>query len=1572
MHGDHSQKGGATRAHVAPMRSKSDDTASVDTASPGSPCTSLQQRVGNRALQALLARPQAPVIASGDVIEREADHQALHVTRDRRRPVNAQPVTPLDAIASPYRAPDAVLPVLDEPGNGLDAETQAALGPRLGLKLDQVRVHTGQVAARSAAALGARAYAYGEHMVFSAGAYTPHNTVGRRLIAHELAHIRQQALTGTPFVARQDHADLTPSMPGEVVTELRPGLVRRQGPGYLRLEVAGREWLRLEWDPSQSATPDVQVVVPPEDDPGYENGMGVGLRVRAGFEMHATLNRDIESISSGPFYRLYSYDFQFSGVLRIGDQDVPLPYRHRELYPPTRSREFERPLLLSPPTAESLDPLRDSPLPGSAPDQRQTEQEEERHQDMIRGHPAFDTRAEMETYIREHPDEAFVGITTSFGRFVARRVNEAELQRLADVVREDPDNLPEVAWGVETRTSGWGVTGIYQGGRAVDLDAFRDLWYGDDLFAMVGGGDSFEEAEVFRMGTRSFGRKPLDHDQAVARWDALGAMETAAVRRLNTEPGRRFHALWVRGAGRIHEIDESYFTGRDAFYREIASLDQDMPATYNAMIESPNGNEIRTFLMAELDREQRSARLVGALTRREELADAVSMRVYFQVETRAQQLALERIESGRGQLAVYATNADRMRTLVMGFPDMSGTERNEAMAFIGVPITDRSHVGSMLSSREGAMRVALGLEETQVEEDWETVVVDNAPAAGAIRTTTTYRVSIERLMGWASTTVAGMEQAAQELRSGSVKALRLEGELGNQVRRLVYDEMGFNLLRPEGFPHGDETSGWFPDPLDPGPMVFTSLAEQMYANHVRNQASMGTVFHVLGVTGMVIASIVLILVAQEAGLVVAGLLFAEGSAAFVATEIIVSGLVFTGLSELQTRLVEGRWSSPTDIGIHGAVNIATFGAFRYLNTLLAAGARSFVAARVGGEDAFMASRGAQRAAGALRIGGVGATFFIVGIGQRLLSGQGFSSWGDFALFAYENLLTLALLEGGAYLARPLMTESSIWARANRLGAFEGEIVALRGDAARLQRDLASLAVRPQASEREAPGLIERTRTALETQRDLCSRLRENFRNRGDATALEQQAGVELEGIQIALDGIRQAEFLVQQRVTPIESSESVFTYEGGSAAAERFRVYYGEERVQVGEDGRIRVQVPGLEAGELVFVPAESVAPAAGTTAPTLPDIVQRQQLLTARQTALLTRARRLGVSDPTLDQIRGNRLRVGQRTRPEALDEAEQLITRAESVAGARMDQLARNILDNVRSRLGARAIEQIRAGELASVTDAELADVLWQARGLQDMGVAQLRALVFASRPGEPAIDFIRLLRIWRNGRFGVAARNFALETFTQMMERRLPGARATLADMAASTGRFRGGLFEMEAIRYLGGLENVSGTQVRRAIGARAREYDIELSNGQRVECKDWSTWEYADGSLGDPFERDVASLTDNFTNPSGIRRMRYLFRNPPPRSVANIRAFLRGRLENALRRAEAEPATREAMLAEFDDYLLLVEAPDLQRSGGAALPGPTISPPSPALPTDDDEDQDGGVGGGDGGAEDQDEP
>ena len=182
------------------------------------PVEELQQQAGNQAVQQLLRsgaiQAKLEVSQAGDAAEMEAEQTADRVMRASEDP------TPCTCMASGAEMCDeckqkqgaihrtaegaaetAVVPgivseVLHSPGQPLDKATRAFFEPRFGQDLSHVRVHTGSEAAGSARAINAQAYTAGKDVVFGSGQYSPDSTKGRRLLAHELAHVVQPSAPG--------------------------------------------------------------------------------------------------------------------------------------------------------------------------------------------------------------------------------------------------------------------------------------------------------------------------------------------------------------------------------------------------------------------------------------------------------------------------------------------------------------------------------------------------------------------------------------------------------------------------------------------------------------------------------------------------------------------------------------------------------------------------------------------------------------------------------------------------------------------------------------------------------------------------------------------------------------------------------------------------------------------------------------------------------------------------------------------------------------------------------------------------------------------------------------------------------------------------------------------------------------------------------------------------------------------------------------------------------------------------------------------------------------------------------
>lgn len=153
----------------------------------------------------------------GDALEHEADAAAALVAGVG--PMPAKPSVPPPTLR-PGEAAQSVRATLDRAGEPLPDATRAFMEAGFGRDFSAVRVHRDPAAARSAAAIDALAYTSGNHVVFGAGQYLPETSAGRRLIAHELAHVAQQtALPIGRLVARKGGENDPPCLAGHKLGE---------------------------------------------------------------------------------------------------------------------------------------------------------------------------------------------------------------------------------------------------------------------------------------------------------------------------------------------------------------------------------------------------------------------------------------------------------------------------------------------------------------------------------------------------------------------------------------------------------------------------------------------------------------------------------------------------------------------------------------------------------------------------------------------------------------------------------------------------------------------------------------------------------------------------------------------------------------------------------------------------------------------------------------------------------------------------------------------------------------------------------------------------------------------------------------------------------------------------------------------------------------------------------------------------------------------------------------------------------------------------------------------------------
>ena len=180
----------------------------------------------------------------GDKYEQEADSVTNHVMRmagprlqrqvlpeqkdEADSPLQTMPLAHGQAgngSGKHSEVPAIVHDALRSPSRPLDPQTRDFMEARFGHDFSKVRVHTDGKAAESAQAVNALAYTVGHDVVFAAERFAPRIYKGQRLIAHELAHVLQQA-GPSPVDRIEEKADES-GLKGKLVGRDEPRTVRR-------------------------------------------------------------------------------------------------------------------------------------------------------------------------------------------------------------------------------------------------------------------------------------------------------------------------------------------------------------------------------------------------------------------------------------------------------------------------------------------------------------------------------------------------------------------------------------------------------------------------------------------------------------------------------------------------------------------------------------------------------------------------------------------------------------------------------------------------------------------------------------------------------------------------------------------------------------------------------------------------------------------------------------------------------------------------------------------------------------------------------------------------------------------------------------------------------------------------------------------------------------------------------------------------------------------------------------------------------------------------------------------------
>lgn len=159
----------------------------------------------------LALQRQLSIGASDDPQEREADRVAERVLASAS-PAGAPGIAQgrgrsmpaADSHEAAMAVPASVDATLARGGRPLDAALRGDMEQRFGHDFSGVRVHSDEIAARSAHEVAAHAYTVGNHVVFGSNQFAPGTAAGRRLMAHELTHVVQQGGAGRLSLQRDE------------------------------------------------------------------------------------------------------------------------------------------------------------------------------------------------------------------------------------------------------------------------------------------------------------------------------------------------------------------------------------------------------------------------------------------------------------------------------------------------------------------------------------------------------------------------------------------------------------------------------------------------------------------------------------------------------------------------------------------------------------------------------------------------------------------------------------------------------------------------------------------------------------------------------------------------------------------------------------------------------------------------------------------------------------------------------------------------------------------------------------------------------------------------------------------------------------------------------------------------------------------------------------------------------------------------------------------------------------------------------------------------------------------------
>ncbi len=191
-------------------------------------------------------------------------------------------------------APPVVSEVLGSgSGQPLDPDTRKFMESRFDQDFSQVRLHSDAMAAESTRALDAAAWTVGDHIVLGQDRHHPDTVRGRRLLAHELTHVLQQA-NGSASGAAPKTAETEATQAAEQAVRGAPISVQSAVPVATQRQTVAEEKAQVQAEAQKEGVPEAR------RETKSETGVGIGFQAWNVFKHHVELKPP--GVDFGPVY----------------------------------------------------------------------------------------------------------------------------------------------------------------------------------------------------------------------------------------------------------------------------------------------------------------------------------------------------------------------------------------------------------------------------------------------------------------------------------------------------------------------------------------------------------------------------------------------------------------------------------------------------------------------------------------------------------------------------------------------------------------------------------------------------------------------------------------------------------------------------------------------------------------------------------------------------------------------------------------------------------------------------------------------------------------------------------------------------------------------------------------------------------------------------------------------------------------------------------------------------------------------------------------------------------------------